>query len=171
MDFIATYTSELGEMTLACDADGLIGIWFKGQRFFGASLSPSHTERERELLDEAKRWLDVYFSGRQPSFTPPLSLRGTEFQKKVWKLLMDIPYGKTVSYGELARRLAEREGLTNMSPRAVGNAVGRNPLSILVPCHRVIPADGSLGSYAGGPERKKALLILERAEFTFRDRA
>ncbi len=148
--------SPLGEILLAADDIGLTGLWFSGQRHFARGLG-EHTEAANPALEAALRWLEVYFSGRVPDFTPPLHLTGTAFQLEVWGLLREIPYGKTVTYGELAGRLAKQP----MSAQAVGGAVGRNPVSLIVPCHRVVGAGGSLTGYAGGVERKKWLLGLE----------
>jgi methylated-DNA-[protein]-cysteine S-methyltransferase len=123
------------------------------------------------VLEETRRWLDIYFSGRIPDFTPPLRLRGTPFRKAVWRILLEIPYGQTVTYGEIAarlagpaakNRLAEGLGSGSVLARAVGGAVGSNPVSLIVPCHRVVGADGSLTGYAAGLDRKRALLRLER---------
>ena len=112
-------------------------------------------------MAEAKRWLDIYFSGREPDFLPPLHPLGTPFRRAVWELLLQIPYGRTVTYGELARRLAAKQGLVHMSAQAVGGAVGHNPISILIPCHRVVGSGGSLTGYAGGIDKKVRLLELE----------
>ena len=160
MLFTANYRSPLGGITLASDGQALTGLWLDGQRHFGSTLGTMHEERSGlPVLEECRRWLDVYFSGREPDFTPPLSLRGTAFQKQVWEALITIPYGKTVTYGELARRLGCR------SAQAVGGAVGRNPISIIVPCHRVVVAGGALIGYASGLDRKRALLELEQNYF------
>ncbi len=156
------YDSPLGTILLAADEEGLTGLWFEGQRGCPAPRQ-ARPAGESPALDAARRWLDAYFGGREPDFAPPLHLTGTPFQLAVWALLREIPYGKTVSYGEMARRLAMRRGLTRTSARAVGGAVGRNPVSLIVPCHRVIGADGSLTGYAGGIDRKRALLALEGA--------
>ncbi len=156
------YDSPLGAILLAADEAGLTGLWFEGQRGC-PDQRQARPVGEAPALDAARRWLDAYFCGREPDFTPPLHLMGTPFQLAVWALLREIPYGQTVSYGELARRLAVRRGLTRSSARAVGGAVGRNPVSLIVPCHRVIGADGSLTGYAGGVDRKHALLALEGA--------
>lgn len=158
------YASPLGEILLAAEESGLIGLWFDGAKYFAAGLPADCAEGNSPALAEAARWLDIYFSGREPSLLPPLHPRGTAFQRAVWALLQAIPYGETTTYGELARQLAERNGLPHMSAQAVGSAVGHNPLSILIPCHRVAGADGSLTGYAGGVERKLALLQLERAD-------
>ena len=153
------YVSPLGEITLAAHEGRLIGLWFAGQKYDRAGLDklpPRAGEADRAALDAACRWLDGYFAGQPLPEAPPLAPRGTAFQRRVWAELGGIPYGKTVSYGELARRLGS-------SARAVGAAVGRNPISVLIPCHRVLGADGGLTGYAGGLERKKRLLELEKA--------
>ena len=121
----------------------------------------SSMEKELPALEMAKTWLDIYFSGKEPDFMPPIHLTGSPFRLSVWKLLQQIPYGKTMTYGELARRIAGQRGISHMSAQAVGGAVGHNPISIIVPCHRVVGSDGSLTGYAGGVERKEQLLALE----------
>ncbi len=160
-DWIWHYVSPLGAVTLASDGKALTGLWFDDQRFSGCA--PDGTEREKPLavFDETVRWLDVYFGGAEPGFTPPLRLRGTPFQTAVWEALLTIPYGETVSYGALARRIGQQSGRT-ASARAVGGAVGRNSVSLIVPCHRVVGAKGELTGYAGGLDRKRRLLSLER---------
>ncbi len=158
MDYINHYDSPLGSITLASDGTALTGLWFDGQRHFAATLDPDHTERDLPIFREARAWLDVYFAGREPDFTPPLRLNGTDFRRAVWETLQTIPYGHTVTYGALAARL----GLPGTSARAVGGAVGRNPISLIVPCHRVVGADESLTGYAGGLQRKAWLLSLEK---------
>ncbi len=159
MDCLCRVPSPLGGLTLSSDGEALTGLWFDGQAHFGAGLSDDYEEKPLPVFDEALRWLSVYFSGREPDFTPPLRLRGTAFQRAVWQELLTVPYGRTMSYGELARRLG------TASARAVGGAVGRNPVSLIVPCHRVLGADGRLTGYAGGLERKRYLLRLEGAIF------
>ena len=161
MMFTAHYQSPLGEILLAADEVGLTGLWFDRAKYYAAGLAPQSTERETPPLTEAKRWLDVYFSGKMPDFMPPLHLIGTPFQQEVWALLRQIPYGKTTTYGALAKTLAAQRGLERMSAQAVGGAVGHNEISILVPCHRVVGTGGSLTGYAGGVDKKKALLELE----------
>lgn len=161
MQFIYHYQSPLGPMTLACDDFGLIGVWFDDQKYFGATLTAGVAECVTPVLSDAARWLDDYFKGVRPSFVPPLSLKGSNFRLKVWSLLQEIPYGQTNTYKDLADKVARSEGKTQMSAQAIGGAVGHNPVSIIVPCHRVVAADGSLTGYAGGLERKAALLRLE----------
>lgn len=161
MQTVCRYPSPLGEILLAADGEGLTGLWFEGQKYFAHTLEEDHREGSAPMLDAAQRWLDAYFSGRDPGPVPPLRLSGTPFQREVWNLLTAIPYGQTTTYGSLARSLAQARGLAHFSAQAVGNAVGRNPVSILVPCHRVLGADGSLTGYAAGVEKKRALLALE----------
>ena len=158
MDHTWHYASPLGRILLASDGEALVGLWFEGQKHFGAGLAGEGAEEPLPVFDQAVRWLDRYFSGREPDFTPPLRPRGTAFQKAVWRRLLDIPYGHTVPYGEIAASL----GLPPGAARAVGGAVGRNPISLMIPCHRVVGANGSLTGYAGGIERKKRLLELEK---------
>jgi methylated-DNA-[protein]-cysteine S-methyltransferase len=144
----------LGEMLLASEGDALCGAWFVGQKYFPLL---SGEERENDLLRRAARELEGYFAGELRRFSIPLRPHGTNFQKKVWSALSDIDYGHTETYGKLA-------ALLHSSPRAVGSATGRNPISLFIPCHRLIGADGSLTGYAGGLEKKKALLTLEGIE-------
>ncbi len=163
MEHIAHYASPLGGITLAGTGEALTGLWFDGQKYFGASLSEVQTGQTLPVLEQTKRWLDCYFSGTEPDFMPPLAPKGTPFQQEVWALLREIPYGRTVTYKAVAERIAAGRGLPSMSAQAVGGAVGRNPISILIPCHRVLGSTGSLTGYAGGVERKAALLRLENA--------
>ena len=158
MDYTHAYLSPLGEIMLASDGEALIGLWFEGQKHFGAGLAGEHMEKPLPVFDQADRWLELYFSGRNPDFTPPLCPHGTAFQKSVWRRLLSIPYGRTMTYGEIALSL----GLPPGSVRAVGGAVGRNPISLMIPCHRVVGTKGNLTGYAGGIERKRRLLELER---------
>ena len=156
MQYIHHYASPLGPITAASDGEALTGLWFDGQKYFAAGLG-EHEERELPIFSEVDRWLDAYFSGRDPGFTPQLRPRGTAFRRAVWDLLLTIPFGGTVTYGQLAARLPG-----GTSARAVGGAVGHNPISLIVPCHRVVGADGSLTGYAGGVERKRRLLEMEQ---------
>ena len=160
MEFTRRCASPLGGITMASDGTALTGLWFDGQRHFGAGLSPDPEECSLPVFGEAVRWLDVYFGGGIPDFTPPLSLSGTPFQTAVWSALLTIPYGETVSYGELASML--KPFLPGAGARAVGGAVGRNPVSLIVPCHRVAGAGGAITGYAGGVGRKLRLLELEK---------
>ena len=155
----SSYLSPLGPVTLACDDQAVIGLWFDGQRYFGSTLPPDAQRQEHPLLDQAKKWLDIYFSGHDPRFLPPIRYGSTPFRKAVCDVMLTIPYGGTMTYGQIAAAL----GRQRMSARAVGLAVGRNPISLLIPCHRVVGADGSLTGYSGGLSRKAALLELERS--------
>ena len=163
---ICTYDSPLGGICLAADALGLTGLWFDGEKYFGSNLPANPVRQETEILTESKRWLDVYFSGREPDFLPPLHPIGSPFRRAVWDLLLQIPYGQTTTYGALARQLAAQQGRAAMSAQAVGGAVGHNEISILIPCHRVVGSDGSLTGYAGGLERKVQLLRLEGVDMS-----
>lgn len=164
MVYTCRYNSPLGGILLAVDEIGLTGLWFDGQKYFARNLPTERTEQETSVLAEAKRWLDIYFSGREPDFTPPLHPIGSAFRQSVWEILLQIPYGKTTTYGEIARQLSEKMGLSRMSAQAVGGAVGHNPISLMIPCHRVVGTSGSLTGYGGGIARKVKLLELEHAD-------
>ena len=166
MQYTNHYASPLGEILLAADGLGLTGLWLAGQKYFASGLAQGCRERDLPVFAQAKAWLDLYFSGREPDFAPPLHLMGTDFQLAVWAVLRTIPYGQTMSYGEVAERAAGQLGRPHASPRAAGGAVGHNRVSIIVPCHRVVGAGGSLTGYAGGIDRKIQLLALERADLT-----
>lgn len=166
MTFIQHYDSPLGGILLAADAVGLTGLWFDGQKYFARGLSSEREERELPVLLEAKRWLDIYFTGKEPDFLPPLHPVGSAFRRSVWEILLQIPYGRTTTYGEIARRLAEKQKLPRMSAQAVGGALGHNEISIIIPCHRVVGTNGSLTGYAGGVDKKVKLLELEHADMT-----
>ena len=163
MKCITHYHPPLGKITLAADKTGLTGLWFEGQKYFALHLEPEHEEKELPVFADAKRWLDIYFSGREPDFSLPLHFTGSDFQNEVWGILSAIPYGQTTTYGEIAKQLAQRREVPRMSAQAVGGAVGKNEISIIVPCHRVVGTNGSLTGYAGGIRRKIALLKLEGA--------
>lgn len=162
MVYTTRYVSPLGCMLLAASDKGLVGAWFCGARYFAEGLPSECAEGRTPILKEAEKWLDIYFGRSAPEFTPPLEMQGSEFCREVWDILMRIPYGKTVTYGDIARMLAEKKGLAKMSAQAVGGAVGHNRISLIIPCHRVVGADGSLTGYSGGIEKKAALLALER---------
>lgn len=162
MQYTNYYKSPMGNILLAADDIGLIGLWFVGQKYFAHCLDKHCEERELPLLVTVKKWLDIYFSGKEPDFTVPLHFIGTDFQKEVWEILCSIPYGHTITYGEIAKKLAKKRNIPHMSAQAVGSAVGHNKISIIVPCHRVIGANGSMTGYAGGIEKKLYLLSLEK---------
>ncbi len=159
----ARYQSFVGTLTLAGDGESLIGLWLEGQKHFGGTVQEELVERpELPVLVAARQWLDRYFRGeRPPAAELPLAPRGGAFRQAVWKLLLDIPYGECVSYAEIAKKL--RPGGEKTSCRAVGGAVAHNPISIIIPCHRVVGANGALTGYAGGIDKKQKLLERERA--------
>ena len=163
MIFIQHYDSPMGGILLATDEVGLTGLWFDGQKYFARDLPAERIERNTTALSETGRWLDIYFTGKEPDFMPPLHPIGSAFRQSVWKILLQIPYGQTTTYGEIARQLAEKQGRSKMSAQAVGGAVGHNEISILIPCHRVVGTSGSLTGYAGGIDKKIRLLELEHA--------
>ncbi|WP_314331230.1 methylated-DNA--[protein]-cysteine S-methyltransferase [Selenomonas noxia] len=162
MLYTSHYASPLGGMTLVSDGTALVGLYFDGQKYAAEGLDATRTQKNLPIFEEARRWLDVYFSGRKPDFTPPTAPAGTAFQQSVWEILRTIPYGQTVTYGAIARRIEQNTGC-RMSAQAVGGAVGRNPISILIPCHRVVGTNGSLTGYAGGIDKKERLLRWEGA--------
>lgn len=158
MEYCTSLSSPLGKLTLASDGTNLTGLWIAGQKYHGAALGME--KRDLPVFAEAAQWLTIYFSGRNPNFMPPLAASGSSFQEAVWKLLRAIPYGQTITYGQIASELAAQSG-KRVSAQAVGGAVGHNPISILIPCHRVVGANGNLTGYAGGIEKKCQLLQLE----------
>lgn len=165
MHYTASWVSPLGGITMASDGEALTGLWFDGQKYFGQTL-PGEAVRQEELpvFRRTKEWLALYFQGSNPDFTPPLALDASPFRLAVWEILRQIPYGRVTTYGEIAGILAHRQGRKTLSAQAVGGAVGHNPISLIIPCHRVVGSDGSLTGYAGGVEKKAALLALEKAD-------
>lgn len=161
MHYTSIYTSPVGEMLLAADKMGVVGAWFKGGKHYAYCLDKESEQKETPIIQEVKCWLDSYFQGKNPGFEPPIRLLGTPFQVEVWNLLRKIPYGETTTYKEIARCIAERRGLKRMSAQAVGTAIGRNNISLIVPCHRVVGANNSLAGYAGGIDKKIYFLKLE----------
>jgi len=162
MDYVGIYTSPLGEITLTSDGAAVTGAWFAGQKYY-PDLSGC-VPADCAVLAACRQWLDAYFAGEAPTALPPLHPRGSAFRQAVWAELLQIPYGKTTTYGAVAAHLAAQRGQAHMSAQAVGGAVGHNPISVLIPCHRVVGADGGLTGYAGGLERKLALLTLEQSD-------
>ena len=161
MDYTWHYDSPLGGITLASDGTALVGLWFDGQKHFAATLGMRHEKRMLPVFHDTGKWLDNYFNGKAPDFTPTLNLRASDFRKSVLEILLGIPWGNTMTYGEIAAIIAHKRGLDIMSSQAVGGAVGHNPISIIIPCHRVVGINGSLTGYAGGLDRKQKLLELE----------
>lgn len=161
MHHTSRYNSPIGGIFLAADDIGLTGLWFDGEKYYCDNLDNNHIEKETPILKEAKHWLDIYFSGHKPDFTPPLHPIGSAFRQSVWKILQEIPYGKTITYNDIAKQIAKQKGIAKMSAQAVGGAVGHNEISIIIPCHRVVGTSGSLTGYAGGIDKKSKLLALE----------
>ena len=161
--YTAHYDSPLGGITLASDGEALVGLWFDGQKYFADARAGQSVSDNPSLpvFADTRRWLDIYFSGKQPDFTPRLRMLTTPFRQAVWEIMLTIPYGDTVTYGEIAKRIAEQKGVPQMSAQAVGGAVGHNSISLIIPCHRVVGTDGSLTGYAGGIDKKVRLLQLE----------
>lgn len=166
MIYTYKYNSPLGAITLASNGTALTGLWFDEQKYFGDTLPNKCEQAKLPIFDETVAWLDIYFSGKNPDFIPPLFFNASPFRQTVWEILLTIPYGNTMTYGEIADKIAAQKGLKKMSAQAVGGAVGHNSISIIVPCHRVVGTSGSLTGYAGGIERKIKLLELEKDDMT-----
>lgn len=167
MNYSTTYSSPLGIITLACDGSSLVGLWIEGQKYHGAAFEDDKDSKCKTIFDSAKKWLDRYFAGEKPSISElPLAPAGSEFRQEVWNILCEIPYGKVITYGEIAKKMAEKMNRQRMSSQAVGGAVGHNPISIIIPCHRVVGSNGSLTGYAGGINIKVKLLELEGADMS-----
>lgn len=168
MYYAATYPSPVGLLTLAADEENLVGLWIEGQKYYGGTISETMTERdEMPIFDTVKKWLDRYFTGKQPGISElPLAPGGSDFRKRVWGILCEIPYGAVTTYGEIAKKMAQKTGKENLSAQAVGGAVSHNPISIIIPCHRVVGSSGSLTGYAGGIETKIKLLEWEGTDMS-----
>lgn len=164
MQYINHYESPLGSITLGSDGENLTGLWFDDQKYFASTLCEETAEKDLTIFTQTKQWLDIYFNGQNPGFTPQLKLSGSDFRIAVWEILKEIPYGHIMTYSEIAHRIALIKGIDKMSAQAVGGAVGHNPISIIVPCHRVVGSNGSLTGYAGGIDKKLKLLTLEKAD-------
>lgn len=160
MYYTTKYSSPLGVITLASDGRALSGLWLEGQKYFGGTIGEKLiVDESLSIFYDTKNWLDRYFAGKRPEISDlPLAPAGGEFRQNVWKILCGIPYGQVTTYGEIAKKMAEKMGRTSMSGQAVGGAVGHNPISIIIPCHRVVGANGSLTGYAGGIDKKIRLL-------------
>jgi methylated-DNA-[protein]-cysteine S-methyltransferase len=166
MEYIGTIKSPVGLFTVSSDGENILGLWLEGQKYFARTLEKNTEEKNLPIFEDVRRWLDCYFSGKEPDFMPPLMPKGSPFQKSIWNILCKIPYGQTKTYGEIAKQYEVRHKGKQTSPRAVGGAVGHNPISIIIPCHRVVGADGSLTGYAGGIDKKIQLLKLEGVLYT-----
>lgn len=166
MTSIFHYHSPLGGITVSGNGNKITGLWFDGQKYFGDTLPKNYEEKNLPVFEETKKWLDIYFSGKAPDFTPPLEMQATPFRKAVCEIMLTIPFGQTMTYGEIANIIAAQRGIARMSAQAVGGAVGHNPISIIIPCHRVIGANGNLTGYGGGIEKKIQLLTLEKIDMS-----
>ena len=166
MEYIHHYDSPLGGVTIASDGKALIGLWLDGQKYFANGMDKDIRGKNLPVFEQTDQWLNIYFSGKEPGFTPPLNMKTTPFRKEVWEILLTIPFGRTMTYGEVADRIARQNGLSRMSAQAVGQAVGHNAISLIIPCHRVVGANGSLTGYAGGIEKKVKLLALEQVDMS-----
>ena len=158
------YKSPLGNITISCDEqENIVELWFSGQKHFGNTIDAKIIKKDNiKIFDKTKNWLDKYFKGDKPNIKNiPLKPIGTKFRQQVWKILYKIPYGKTITYGDIAKQIGKQKGITKMSAQAVGGAVGHNPIAIIIPCHRVIGKNGNLTGYAAGIYKKKKLLELE----------
>lgn len=163
MNYQWKYDSPIGELILLSDGRNLTELIFPEQRYFDKNAVAGAEEKKLPVFEETCRWLEIYFAGNEPDFMPPIIFKGSEFQVQVWEALRRIPYGQVVTYGELASEIAKARGLAKMSAQAVGGAVGRNPVGIIVPCHRVVGKGGNLTGFGGGIHRKVELLKIEKA--------
>lgn len=163
MFYSTEYFSPLGTLTMASDGQNIVGLWIEGQKYFGSAMGKEMLLKEDvPVFDKTRNWLDRYFAGCIPDISElPVAPVGSEFRQNVWSILREIPYGELITYGDIAKKMALKMGRKTISSRAVGGAVGHNPISIIIPCHRVIGANGNLTGYAGGIETKIKLLELE----------
>ena len=170
MYYSTTYPSPVGMLTLACDGEGsnLVGLWMEGQKYHGGTIPEEMSEKDdMPVFGAAKKWLDRYFAGEKPAVSQlPLAPIGGKFRQEVWGILCEIPYGEVITYGDIAKKVAAKMNKESMSSQAVGGAVGHNPISIMIPCHRVVGSNGSLTGYAGGIGIKVKLLELEGVDMT-----
>lgn len=166
MAYIDYYHSPLGKIVLASDTTSLTGLWFENQKYFGSTLTEPTEQKQLPIFEQTKQWLTIYFSGKAPDFRPALSLKGTDFRKAVWEIMLTIPFGQTMTYKAIAEKYAKRNGLSQMSAHAIGNAVSHNPISLIIPCHRIVGTNGSLTGYAGGLDKKVQLLTLEKIDLS-----
>ena len=162
MDYTYHYSSPIGGITMASNGDALTGLWFDGQKYFASTLSHNHIEKQLPIFDRTCEWLDLYFSGTGPSFMPHIFMWGSNFRRDVYEILMTIPFGETMTYKEIADLIAKKHRIISMSAQAVGGAIAHNPISLIIPCHRVIGTNGKLTGYAGGLDKKEWLLNMEK---------
>lgn len=162
MDYTYHYTSPIGGITVASNGESLTGLWFDGQKYFASTLSQRHVEKQLPIFDRTCEWLDLYFSGKSPDFIPPVFMYVSNFRRDVYEILMTIPFGETMTYKEVADLIAKKHRIISMSAQAVGGAIAHNPISLVIPCHRVIGTNGKLTGYAGGLDKKEWLLDMEK---------
>ena len=162
MDYTYHYTSPIGGITVASNGESLTGLWFDGQKYFASTLSQRHVEKQLPIFDRTCEWLDLYFSGKSPDFMPPVFMYVSNFRRDVYEILMTIPFGETMTYKEVADLIAKKHRIISMSAQAVGGAIAHNPISLVIPCHRVIGTNGKLTGYAGGLDKKEWLLDMEK---------
>ncbi len=162
MDYTYHYTSPIGGITIASNGESLTGLWFDGQKYFASTLSQKHMEKQLPVFDRTCEWLDLYFSGKSPDFMPPVFMYVSNFRRDVYEILMTIPFGETMTYKEVADLIAKKHRIISMSAQAVGGAIAHNPISLVIPCHRVIGTNGKLTGYAGGLDKKEWLLDMEK---------
>jgi methylated-DNA-[protein]-cysteine S-methyltransferase len=168
MYYTTTYPSPLGLITLACDGANLVGLWIEGQKYHGGAIPEAMIKKnDMPVFTAAKNWLEKYFAGEKPAVSElPLAPIGGEFRRGVWGILCEIPYGKVITYGSIAKKMAAKMNKESMSSQAVGGAVGHNPISIIIPCHRVVGSNGSLTGYAAGINTKVKLLEWEGVDMS-----
>ena len=162
MDYTYHYSSPIGGITMASNGESLTGLWFDGQKYFASTLSQRHVEKQLPVFDRTCEWLDLYFSGKGPDFMPPVFMYVSNFRRDVYEILMTIPFGETMTYKEVADLIAKKHRIISMSAQAVGGAIAHNPISLVIPCHRVIGTNGKLTGYAGGLDKKEWLLNMEK---------
>ena len=162
MEYIYNIDSPLGVLTVSSDGVNITGLWIERSRYFGSTIKPGAEIKSLPVFKQAEKWLDIYFSGSEPNIKLPLAPVGTQFRQKVWQLLMNIPYGTVTTYGAIAKQISEGKKDYRMAAQAIGGAVGHNPISIIIPCHRVVGSNGSLTGYGGGINKKVQLLQLEK---------
>ena len=162
MDYTYHYSSPIGGITMASNGESLTGLWFDGQKCFASTLSQRHMEKQLSVFDRTCEWLDLYFSGKSPDFMPPVFMYVSNFRRDVYEILMTIPFGETMTYKEVADLIAKKHRIISMSAQAVGGAIAHNPISLVIPCHRVIGTNGKLTGYAGGLDKKEWLLDMEK---------
>ncbi len=163
MHYIEKYDSPLGMITMVSDGENLTALVFDGQKYYDIDVPADSIKKDLPIFDSVSKWLNIYFEGKEPDFMPPIAMAGSQFRMEVWEILQQIPYGQVITYGDISKQIAKNRGIDRMSAQAVGGAVGHNPISIIVPCHRVVGEQGNLTGFAGGIDKKVGLLKIEKA--------